>query len=154
MRISSASPKTVGPCTGWPPAALCLGVWLLGAVVVSDPADAELRFAHDGGGGGAGRGGSGDGAFAVRAPFEGVVSEVRFSPGASVEENNTVANIESLLKAAKESGVPVFISPHYYYPHDHGWRFEGALEALMHQIGMFDRVGPLSVEGFDGSGAD
>jgi nicotinamidase-related amidase len=48
----------------------------------------------------------------------------------------------------------VFISPHYYYPTDHGWKFEGALEVLMHDIGMFDRAGPLDLEGFEGSGAD
>ncbi len=74
--------------------------------------------------------------------------------GKSVTENNTVENIERLFRAAKSSGIPVFISPHYYYPTDHGWKFEGALEALMHKIGMFDRKGPLSLEGFKGSGAD
>ncbi|NIR43867.1 MAG: cysteine hydrolase [Gemmatimonadetes bacterium] len=74
--------------------------------------------------------------------------------GASVEENNTVENIETLLAAAKSSGIPVFISPHYYYPTDKGWRFEGTLEVLMHNINMFDRKGPLSVDGFEGSGAD
>ena len=74
--------------------------------------------------------------------------------GESVTENNTVENIEALFKAAKENGMQVFISPHYYYPSDHGWKFEGALEALMHTIGMFDRKGPLSLEGFEGSGAD
>ena len=72
----------------------------------------------------------------------------------SVTENNTVENIERLFKTAKSSGIPVFISPHYYYPTDHGWKFEGALEALMHKIGMFDRKGPLSLEDFKGSGAD
>ena len=74
--------------------------------------------------------------------------------GESVTENNTVANIETLLKAAKANGLPVFVSPHYYYPTDHGWHFEGALEKLMHNIGMFDRKDALSVEGFAGSGAD
>ena len=74
--------------------------------------------------------------------------------GESVEENNTVDNIEALFKAAKENGFEVFVSPHYYYPHDHGWKFEGALEKLMHSIGMFDRPSALSTEGFDGSGAD
>ena len=48
--------------------------------------------------------------------------------GASVEENNTVANIESLMKAAKAGGYRVFISPHYYYPTDKGWQFGGAVE--------------------------
>ncbi len=74
--------------------------------------------------------------------------------GESVTENNTVANIETLFKAAKKAGIPVFISPHYYYPSDHGWHFEGALEKVMHDIGMFDRKGALNLEGFDGSGAD
>lgn len=74
--------------------------------------------------------------------------------GKNVTENNTVENIESLLKAGKENDIPVFISPHYYYPHDHGWKFEGALEKLMHNIGMFDRKDVLNVEGFEGSGAD
>ena len=74
--------------------------------------------------------------------------------GKSVEANGTVDNIETLFKVAKASGLQVFISPHYYYPTDHGWKFEGALEALMHKIGMFDRKGPLSIDGFEGSGAD
>jgi len=74
--------------------------------------------------------------------------------GESVKANNTVANIEALFKAAKANGIPVFISPHYYYPTDHGWQFEGALEKLMHTIGMFDRKGALTTEGFEGSGAD
>jgi nicotinamidase-related amidase len=74
--------------------------------------------------------------------------------GASVTEHGTVENIERLLKAAKASGVPVFASPHYYYPTDHGWQIEGALEKLMHKIGMFDRKDALSLEGFTDSGAD
>lgn len=74
--------------------------------------------------------------------------------GKSVTENNTVEHIEELMKAAKANDIPLFISPHYYYPHDHGWKFEGALETLMHKIGMFDRKHPLDTEGFEGSGAD
>ena len=74
--------------------------------------------------------------------------------GKSVEANNTVDNIGRLFAAAKAQDLPVFVSPHYYYPHDHGWRFGGALEQLMHSIGMFDRTDPLSVAGFSGSGAD
>ena len=74
--------------------------------------------------------------------------------GESVKENNTVENLESLLKAAKANDIPVFISPHYYYPTDKGWHFEGALETLMHAIGMFDRDDHLSLDGFESSGAD
>jgi nicotinamidase-related amidase len=74
--------------------------------------------------------------------------------GKNVEANNTVENIETLFKTARANDIPVFVSPHYYYPHDHGWKFEGALERLMHTIGMFDRKGPLDVGSFEGSGAD
>ena len=35
--------------------------------------------------------------------------------GESVVKNNTVENIERLLAAAKQRGLPTFISPHYYY---------------------------------------
>ncbi len=74
--------------------------------------------------------------------------------GKSVTDNNTVENIDALFKTAKANDIPVFVSPHYYYPTDHGWQFEGALERLMHNIGMFDRKGALTTEGFEGSGAD
>jgi nicotinamidase-related amidase len=74
--------------------------------------------------------------------------------GKSVEENGTVEHIEQLLEAAKRSGTPVFVSPHYYFPHDHKWEFGGTLEQKMHEIGMFDRPGPLQLQGFEGSGAD
>ena len=74
--------------------------------------------------------------------------------GKSVEANHTVDNIEILFKAAKANNIPVFISPHYYYPWDHKWESGGAGEVLMHQIGMFDRKGPLTLEGFQNSGAD
>ena len=74
--------------------------------------------------------------------------------GESVTEHDTVNNIERLFKAAKAVGMKTFISPHYYYPHDHKWAFEGVLEKTMHSISMFDRKDPLSVDDFEGSGAD
>jgi nicotinamidase-related amidase len=74
--------------------------------------------------------------------------------GASVTANGTVENIETLMKTAKAEGLPVFISPHYYYPTDEGWKFGGAVETMMHGIGMFSRQGALTTEGLKGSGAD
>lgn len=74
--------------------------------------------------------------------------------GPSVEANCTVDHLAQLLTAAHEAKIPVFISPHYYYPHDHRWAFGGALEKMMHAVGMFDREDALSTEGFRGSGAD
>ncbi|MBL4769988.1 MAG: cysteine hydrolase [Planctomycetes bacterium] len=74
--------------------------------------------------------------------------------GKSVLENHTIENLEALFKTAKATDFPVFVSPHYYFPHDHKWQFEGTLEALMHKIGMFDRKDALSLDSFEGSGAD
>jgi nicotinamidase-related amidase len=74
--------------------------------------------------------------------------------GESVTEHNVVQHLEDLFRSANSANLPVFISPHYYFPHDHTWKFEGALEKVMHAIGMFDRPGPLDVSGLEGSGAD
>jgi nicotinamidase-related amidase len=74
--------------------------------------------------------------------------------GKSVTANGTVKNIKTLMKAAKKAGLPVFVSPHYYYPTDKGWEFGGAVETMMHGVNMFGRDGALSLEGFKGSGAD
>lgn len=74
--------------------------------------------------------------------------------GDSITENGTVEHIEQLFAAAKEADITVAVSPHYYYPVDHHWNFGGPLEHVMHDIGMFGRCGPLTMEGFAGSGAD
>ncbi len=74
--------------------------------------------------------------------------------GESVRKNNTIANLEALLTAARDRGYRTFVSPHYYYPADNEWQFGGTLEKKMHDIGMFARSGPLDLSGFDGSGAD
>ncbi len=74
--------------------------------------------------------------------------------GESVTEHDVANNLGRLFRAANEAGMPVVISPHYYYPQDHRWQFEGALEKVMHSIAMFDRPGPLDTDGLDGSGAD
>src|SRR5262249_5244703 len=74
--------------------------------------------------------------------------------GASVTENRTVENMERILKAAKANGYEVFISPHYFYPTDDGWTFNGPLETDEFHNHSFARKGPLSLEGFANSGAD
>ena len=63
-------------------------------------------------------------------------------------------HIDALIKTAKAQGYEVFISPHYYFPTDKAWQFGGAVETMMHEIGMFDREGSLSLNGFENSGAD
>ena len=74
--------------------------------------------------------------------------------GESVEEHGVVDNLERLFIAAKNVGMVTIVSPHFYFPHDHKWEFEGTLERVMHSISMFDRAGPLDLTGFEGSGAD
>ena len=75
--------------------------------------------------------------------------------GKSVEANHTVKNLEMLLTAAKANDVPIFVSPHYYYPWDHNWDPSGgAGEEMLRSLKPFERKGPLTVQGFENSGAD
>jgi len=74
--------------------------------------------------------------------------------GASVTENHTVDNMERVFKAAKTNGYEVFISPHYFYPTDSSWKFNGPLETEEFRTHSFARRGPLTLEGFANSGAD
>jgi hypothetical protein len=62
--------------------------------------------------------------------------------------------MERIFQAAKQNGSEVFISPHYSYPTDNGWRFNGPLETMEPEKKMFARRGVLSLDGFSGSGAD
>jgi nicotinamidase-related amidase len=72
----------------------------------------------------------------------------------SLKEINTVENIERIFKAAKAFGFEVFISPHYFFPEDKGWKFNGPLETDEANSGLFGRKGRLSLDGFKSSGAD
>jgi nicotinamidase-related amidase len=73
----------------------------------------------------------------------------------SLAANHTLDHLEALLRAARDGGYPVVLSPHYYYPADRRWvATGGALEVLMAQLGVFARQGPLTLDGFAGSGAD
>src|ERR1700677_662841 len=74
--------------------------------------------------------------------------------GASVTENNTVENMEKIFQTAKANDYEVFISPHYFYPTDSGWKMNGPLEADEFKTHTFARSGPLDLAGFSNSGAD
>jgi len=74
--------------------------------------------------------------------------------GASVTENRTVEHLVDILATAKAADYSVFISPHYFYPTDHSWLFNGPLETDELRTNTFGRVGPLNLDGFAGSGAD
>ncbi len=72
----------------------------------------------------------------------------------SLHENNTIENMERIFKASKSLGFEVFISPHYFFPVDKGWKFNGPLETDEATSGLFARRGRLTLDGFQGSGAD
>jgi len=72
----------------------------------------------------------------------------------SLRENNTINNMERIFKSAKAHRFEVFISPHYFYPTDKGWKFNGPLETDEATSALFARKGVLKLEGFAGSGAD
>jgi nicotinamidase-related amidase len=76
------------------------------------------------------------------------------SVGASVTENNTVQHLLDILAAARASDYGVFISPHYFYPTDSTWLFNGPLESDEFRTHTFARSGALTLDGFIGSGAD
>ena len=62
--------------------------------------------------------------------------------------------MERIFKAAKAREFEVFISPHYFYPTNRGWKFNGPLETDEASSGMFARKGVLNLDGLVGSGAD
>ncbi len=88
-----------------------------------------------------------DTALVVIDPQNDVLSETGVSwplVGDSVRENGTVENLDRLFRAAKENGYGVFVSPHYLYPHDQGWRFGGPAERGMLHDKEFFRPSPLA----------
>ena len=72
----------------------------------------------------------------------------------SLEENNTIENMERIFKTAKAHDFEVFISPHYFYPSDKGWKFNGPLESDEATSGSFIRKGILNLDGCKRSGGD
>jgi nicotinamidase-related amidase len=72
----------------------------------------------------------------------------------SLKENNTISNMERIFRGAKAHGFEVFISPHYFFPEDKGWKFNGPLEADEARTDLFARKGRLTLAEFKNSGAD
>jgi nicotinamidase-related amidase len=95
-----------------------------------------------------------DTALVIIDPQNDVLSETGVSwplVGDSVRENHTVENLDRLFRAAKQNGYGVFVSPHYLYSHDQGWRFGGPVEHMMLDGKEFFRRDQLSPAG---AGAD
>jgi len=59
--------------------------------------------------------------------------------GKSVEEHNVVEHLDALFRSSLDARMNIFISPHYYFRHDHDWHFKGSLEKLMHSVRMVER---------------
>jgi len=49
--------------------------------------------------------------------------------------------MERIFKVAKENEFEMFISPHYFFPTDGGWKFNGPLETDEIESRMFARGG-------------
>jgi biuret amidohydrolase len=72
-----------------------------------------------------------------------------------MKKQDVNGNLETLLKAAKDHGYPVFMSPHYFFPHDHkGKTGLSPMEDLALHAGVTHRESPLHMNHVPGSGAD
>lgn len=74
--------------------------------------------------------------------------------GGNIQKSGTVENLRRIFEVAAAKGMLVLISPHYYYKHGHQRLFEDLIKKLMYDMGMFERRGQLTGEGFEGLGAD
>jgi len=94
-------------------------------------------------------------ALVIPDPWNRLVSKdgrFRFLPWGPPPPERAVSNFLALVHTARCNQVPVLVSPHHYYPVDHGWRMEGRLEQLMHRVGMFEARGPWILEDLPGAG--
>jgi nicotinamidase-related amidase len=74
--------------------------------------------------------------------------------GASVMQNGIIEHLDQIFRSADSNNYKLFISPHYFYPTDHDWQFNGPLEAIELKTNTFARAGSLDLAGFANSGAD
>lgn len=72
----------------------------------------------------------------------------------NLKELNTIENMGRLFKAAKQSGMAVFVSPHAYFPTDHAWENPGALQKQLLSLNIFGRKDAAYASDLAGSGAD
>src|SRR3569833_3177695 len=71
-----------------------------------------------------------------------------------MKRNDVNARLETLLKTCKLHNFPVFMSPHYFFPHDHkGKTGLGPMEDLALKGGVVARQSPLHFDDVPGSGA-
>jgi len=71
----------------------------------------------------------------------------------NLEKVGTIHHIEQLFHTAKSNNIPVFVSPHYYLPHDQQWKERGALQKTIADIKMFS-IPASANNDVSGTGAD
>jgi nicotinamidase-related amidase len=69
----------------------------------------------------------------------------------NIEKNNTIQNLELLMSTALKKGYQLFMSPHYLYPHDYGWQFQGNEQNMLLVLRMYQKANEYSPPSF---GAD
>ena len=70
-----------------------------------------------------------------------------------MKRNNVNANLETLLRSARDHGYPVFMSPHYFFPHDHKGKTRlSPMEDLAIHGGVVARASPLHTHDVPGGG--
>jgi len=72
----------------------------------------------------------------------------------NMKELNTIANIETLMKAAKSEDVTLAVDPLVYNALDVDWSRAGALQRQLLDMGALQRVSLNDPQGFENSGAD
>ena len=71
--------------------------------------------------------------------------------GESVTDHNTVSNLARLFEASKRAGITVAISHTITIPKTTPGSLVVPAEIFQHKLGVFDRRGPLTLEGFRGA---
>lgn len=72
----------------------------------------------------------------------------------NLKELDTIANIERLMKAAKQTGFALAVDPLVYTALDKSWSNAGALQRQLLDMKALHRAGLNDARGFEGSGAD
>lgn len=68
-----------------------------------------------------------------------------------IEQNNTIVNLSMIMKACKDYGYQLVISPHALYPHDNTWMNQSEEEILLLWGKFYQKVNNESPSSF---GAD
>ncbi|MCG8489647.1 MAG: cysteine hydrolase [Chromatiales bacterium] len=72
----------------------------------------------------------------------------------NIKELGTIPNIEKLFLTAKQIDMPVFVSPHAYFQHDHSWENPGALQKQLLELKVFNRKDSVYATDLRNTGAD